>query len=66
VEGVRRIFVRCSRSPFAGPTPFDSFAAEAQANPRWTYREIDAPHVAYITHPHEVVAALIDESKVRP
>ena len=59
LEGVRRSFVCCSRRPFAGPTPFDSFAADAQSNPGWTYREIDAPHVAYVTHPHQVAAALV-------
>lgn len=58
-----RIYVRCLRSPFAGPTPFDSFADTARSTPDWTYREIDAPHVSYITHPEEVTAVLVDTAQ---
>jgi len=54
-----RLYVRCLRSPFAGPTPFDAFAEVARSTTGWTYREIDAPHVAYITHPEEVTAVLL-------
>lgn len=57
---VPRIYVRCLRSPFAGPTPFDRFAENARSSPDWDYHEIDGPHVAYITHPDDVTRVLLD------
>ncbi len=56
LDDVRRVYVRCPRNP----APFDVFAAVARSSPDWTYREIDAPHIAYITHPNDVSAVLLE------
>ena len=55
-DAIRRVYVRCPRNP----APFDTFAAAARSDPDWTYREIDTPHISYITHPDEVTAVLLD------
>ncbi len=56
LEAVDRVYVRCPRNP----APFDVFAAAARSDPAWTYREIDTPHVPFVTHPDEVTNVLLD------
>ncbi len=55
-DAVHRVYVRCPRNP----APFDVFAAAARSDPDWTYREIDTPHISYVTHPDEVTAVLLE------
>ncbi len=50
------VYVRCPQNP----APFDAFASAARTDPRWTYREIDTPHIPYVTHPDTVVTSLLE------
>jgi pimeloyl-ACP methyl ester carboxylesterase len=53
-----RVYIRCPQ----GPAPFDKPAAVAQASPDWTYREMEVPHIPFITHPKELVDVLLQVS----
>jgi len=53
-----RVYIRCPQ----GPGPFDKPAAVAQASPDWTYREMKAPHIPFITHPKELADVLLQVS----
>ncbi|HKN56066.1 MAG TPA: alpha/beta fold hydrolase [Amycolatopsis sp.] len=53
---ISRWYVRCLRNP----GPFDRFAEAAQANPGWQHRELDAPHLPFVTDPKAVVDVLLE------
>jgi pimeloyl-ACP methyl ester carboxylesterase len=57
-----RVYVRCPRQP----APFDVFAAAARSDPRWKYRELDTPHVPFVTHPDEVTKVLLEVAARHP
>ncbi len=61
LRAIDRVYVRFHRNP----APFDAFAATARSSPGWRHYELDAPHLAYITHPHEVVSILLDSTASR-
>jgi hypothetical protein len=52
----RRVYVRCVGGGM--PSPFDAVAESVKGQPGWEYREIDAPHVPYVTHPADVTSML--------
>jgi pimeloyl-ACP methyl ester carboxylesterase len=54
---VDHVFVRCRQFVHAG---FDRHAKMAQETPGWRYRELPAPHLAYVTHPEELAEVLIE------
>lgn len=56
LQAIDRVYVRCPRVP----APFDVFAATAKSDPAWTYRELDTPHVPFVTHPDEVTTVLLE------
>jgi len=56
LAGLDRVYVRCPRQP----APFDVFAAAARSDPRWKYRELDTPHIPFVTHPDEVTKMLLE------
>ena len=55
-EALPRTYVRCLgwNAPH-----FDRYAADARAA-GWHCRELDTPHLPYVTHPRELAALLID------
>jgi pimeloyl-ACP methyl ester carboxylesterase len=55
-----RTFIRCRGFLFGKHPAFDSHAKMAQQTPGWRYRELDAPHLPYITHPADVADTLLD------
>jgi pimeloyl-ACP methyl ester carboxylesterase len=56
---IERIFIRCRQ--FQQPA-FDRHARAAQQTPGWRYRELQTPHLPYITHPAELAEVLLDLS----
>ena len=55
--GLTRVYIRCIRS---GPAPqFDAAADMARSDPGWQCLEMDTYHVPYVTHPEDVVDALV-------
>ena len=64
LDAIDRVYVRCPRGR---PVPqFDAFAAAARSKTGWTSRELDTPHVPYVTHPHEVTTLLLEIAETRP
>lgn len=59
LEAIGRTYIRCTRTP---APPFDQAAALVRSRPDWRYRELDAGHLSYITHPEEVTAMLLEIS----
>jgi pimeloyl-ACP methyl ester carboxylesterase len=53
------VYIRCTGTRMPTP-PFDAAASRVRAAKGWRYLEIDVPHIAYISHPDEVAAALTD------
>ena len=51
---LRRTYVRCTRSTMIAGSVVD----RARLDPGWTYRELDAPHDAMLTHPTEVAGII--------
>jgi hypothetical protein len=51
LDAIDRVYVRCRPR---NPAPFDVFAAAARSKPGWRYRELDTPHVTFVTHSNEV------------
>ena len=38
------------------PAPqFDDFGASARSTPGWTYHELHASHIPYVSHPNDVI-----------
>ncbi len=56
LKAIDRVYVRFHRVP----APFDVFAAAARTSAGWRYYGLDAPHLAFITHPQEVTNILLD------
>jgi len=52
-----RTFIRCTRWPHPG---FDRYAKLAGETRGWRLRHLDVPHLPYLTHPAELVAALTE------
>jgi pimeloyl-ACP methyl ester carboxylesterase len=57
---VARTFVRCRHFQPGKHPAFDRHARMAQQTSGWRYRELDTPHLPYITNPAEVAEALFD------
>jgi pimeloyl-ACP methyl ester carboxylesterase len=62
LDAIDRVYVRCRPG---NPAPFDIFAAAARSKPGWTYRELDTPHVPFVTHPDDVTTVLLDTADSR-
>jgi hypothetical protein len=56
LKTIDRWYIRC----LCNPGPFDLFAANAKSSPDWRHRELDAPHLPFITHPDAVVGVLLE------
>jgi len=52
-----RTYIRCTRWPHPG---FDRFAQAAEDSPGWRLRRLDASHIAYVTSPADLAAALLE------
>jgi hypothetical protein len=54
----KRAYIRCRQGQT--PAPFDKPAAAAQASRDWTYREMQASHIPYITRPTDLAELLLE------
>lgn len=53
-----RIYIRCLKNR---PHPhFDAAANAAKSSPGWSYRELNTPHLPFITHPGDLTELLLD------
>jgi len=55
-EKLPRTYIRCGR--WANPV-FDRYAAAAKRNEHWRSIAFEAPHIPFITHPHETAELLL-------
>jgi pimeloyl-ACP methyl ester carboxylesterase len=56
---VGHVFIRCLQFQ-PGRHVFDRHAAMARQTPGWSYRELETPHLPYVTHPALLAKVLLD------
>jgi len=58
--GLPRVYIRCRGFQMGTHPAFDRHARLAQESPGWRYRELDAPHLPYVTHPQALADILLE------
>jgi pimeloyl-ACP methyl ester carboxylesterase len=58
-QALPRRYIRCD-----WPNPaFDRYAEQARRSEGWSFHRLAAPHIPYITHPHELALLLIETAR---